>query len=235
MEVCKGNKRKYYRFRADRFYGGIATADGMGCNMDCAFCWSYRTRIHPERFGDFYTPEGVAERLIKIAHEHGFRAARISGNEPTLCKTHLLDVIRAVELSNKTLLFVLETNGIKLGEDEKYVDELSKYHNLHVRLSFKTGTPENFELITNRPKEWFEQQIKAVENLYNKNVSFHPAIIKDYADAYLVGRLSDISPEIVERIEYESLRIYAHIRKRMRERGLVSAQNSVEFCADNEK
>ena len=229
MDVCKGNQRKYYRFRADRFYGGIATADCMGCNMDCAFCWSYRTRIHPERFGDFYTPEEVAERLVKIAREHGFRAVRISGNEPTLCKTHLVDVIRAVELSDQTLLFVLETNGIKLGEDEKYVDELSKCHNLHVRLSFKTGTPENFELITNRPREWFELQIKAAENLYHKNVSFHPAIVKDYADAYLVGRLSDISPEIVERVEYESLRIYAHIRKRMKERGLLSAQKSVEF------
>ena len=33
----------------------------------------------------------------------------------------------------------------------------------------------------------------------------------------------------------KSLRIYAHIRKRMRERGLLSAQKSVEFCADNEK
>ena len=184
MEViCKGNQRKYYRFRADRFYGGIATADCMGCNMDCAFCWSYRTRIHPERFGDFYTPEEVTERLVKIAREHGFRAVRISGNEPTLCKSHLLDVIRAVELSDQTLLFVLETNGIKLGEDEKYVDELS----------------------------------------------IHPAIVKDYTDAYLIERLSDISPEIVERIEYESLRIYAHIRKRMKERGLVSAQKSVGF------
>lgn len=61
MDVCKGNQRKYYRFRA----------------------------------------------------------VRISGNEPTLCKSHLLDVIRAVELSDPTLLFVLEMNGIKLGEDEK--------------------------------------------------------------------------------------------------------------------
>ena len=118
---------------------------------------------------------------------------------------------------------MLETNGIKLGEDEKYVDALSKYHNLHVRLSFKTGNPKIFEQITNRPREWFELQIKAVENLYNKNISFHTAIVVGYADAYLVQRLRDISPEIVERIEYESLRIYSHIRKRMRERGLVSA------------
>ena len=221
MEVCKGTKRKYYRFRADRFYGGIATADCMGCNMDCAFCWSYRTRIHPERFGEFYTTEEVAEKLVKIAHEHGFRAVRISGNEPTLCKKHLVDVIRTVELLDPTLLFVLETNGIILGEDEKYVDELSKYHNLHVRLSFKTGTPENFELITGRPGEWFELQLKAVENLYYTNVSFHPAIVKDYADAYLIDRLWGISPEIIEGIEYESLRIYSYIRKRMKKRELL--------------
>ncbi len=221
MDVCNETKRKYYRFRADRFYGGIATADCMGCSMDCAFCWSYRTRIHPERFGEFYTPEEVAERLVKIAHEHEFGAVRISGNEPTLCKNHLLDVIRTVELLDQTLLFVLETNGILLGEAEKYVDELSKYPNLHVRLSFKTGIPENFEQITNRPREWFELQLKAVENLYNKNVSFHPAIVKDYADAYLVDRLSDILPEIVGRIEYESLKLYSHIRRRMKERGLL--------------
>ena len=146
MEViCKGNKRKYYRFRADRFYGGIATADCMGYNMDCGFCWRYRTRINPERFGEFYAPEEVVERLIKIAHEQGFTAVRISGNEPTLCKDHLLDVIRAVEVLDRNLLFVLETNGIKQGEDEKYVAALSKCHNLHVRRSFKTGTPDNLE------------------------------------------------------------------------------------------
>ena len=40
---------------------------------------------------------------------------------------------------------MLETNGIKQGEDEKYVAEVSQRSNLHVRLSFKIGTPDNFE------------------------------------------------------------------------------------------
>lgn len=221
MDVCQDNRRKYYRFRADRFYGGIATADCMSCNMDCAFCWSYRTRLHPERFGEYYTPEEVAERLVRIAHDHGFRAVRISGNEPTLCKSHLLKVIRVVERLNPTLLFVLETNGIKLGEDETYIDELSKCHNVHVRLSFKTGTPDNFELITNRPKEWFELQLKAVEHLYHKNVPFHIAIVKDYAHEYLIDRLHRIAPELIAEIEYENLKIYSHIRRRMKDRELL--------------
>jgi uncharacterized Fe-S cluster-containing radical SAM superfamily protein len=29
--VCQGHHRKYYRFRAARFYGGIAAADCVGC------------------------------------------------------------------------------------------------------------------------------------------------------------------------------------------------------------
>ncbi len=220
--VCQGNKRKYYRFRADRFYGGIATADCMGCNLDCAFCWSYRTRLHPEQFGGFYTPDEVAERLVKIAHEHDFRAVRISGNEPTLCKQHLLAVIHAVARLDPDLLFMLETNGINLGEDETFVAQLARCRNVHVRLSFKTGTPANFVLITNRPKEWFELQLKAVEHLYAHQVSFHVAIVAEYAHEYLIQRLRAVSPGIVDTIEYESLRLYPHVRRRMKERGLVS-------------
>ncbi len=133
----------------------------------------------------------------------------------------MLKVIRVVERLDPTLLFVLETNGIKLGEDETYIDELSKCHNVHVRLSFKTGTPDNFELITNRPKEWFELQLKAVEHLYHKNVPFHIAIVKDYAHEYLIDRLHCIAPELIAEIEYENLKIYSHIRRRMKERGLL--------------
>ena len=35
--VVRGSKRKYYRFRGARFYGGIATADCVGCCLKCAF------------------------------------------------------------------------------------------------------------------------------------------------------------------------------------------------------
>jgi uncharacterized Fe-S cluster-containing radical SAM superfamily protein len=221
VDICIANKRKYYRFRADRFYGGIATADCMGCNLDCAFCWSYRTRIHPDRIGAFFAPEEVAQRLVRIAHEHGFHAVRISGNEPTLCKEHLLAVIQTVEQLDPSLLFVLETNGIKLGEDEQFVDALAHCSNLHVRVSFKTGTPENFKLITNRPREWFELQLKAVEQLYHHNASFHVAIVAEYAHEYLLQRLRQISPAILKSVEYEQLTIHSPIQKRMKERGLV--------------
>ncbi len=219
QKFCRNNERKYYRFRADKYYGGIATADCMGCNMDCAFCWSWRTRANPE-MGEFYSPEEVAERLVKVAHNNGFRAVRISGNEPTLCREHLLGVIGEVEDLDSSLIFILETNGIEIGRDESYAEDLSKFGNLHVRVSFKTRSPENFEIITGRPKEWFELQIKAVERLHGK-VSFHPAVVAEYAGEYLIKRLREISPEIPAKLEHESLVIYTHVKKRMRARGLI--------------
>jgi len=219
--VCKERNRKYYRFRAARFYGGIATADCMGCNLDCAFCWSYRTRLHPERFGTFYSPEEVAERLVRIAHEHGFRAVRLSGNEPTLCKAHLLGVIQAVERLDQNLLFILETNGMLMGADERFVAELAAYRNLHVRLSFKTGTPENFEQITNRPEEWFELPLKAAKSLYAHQISCHVAVVADYTHEYLLQRLRGIASELVDGLEVEPLRIYPEIERRLRARGLL--------------
>ena len=55
--VCKDYRRKYYRFRSARFYGGIATADCLGCCLRCVFCWSWDKVIKPEQYGEYYTPK----------------------------------------------------------------------------------------------------------------------------------------------------------------------------------
>ena len=51
--VCRGIERKYYRFRYTRHYGGIATADCVGCNLRCFFCWSYRPRENYKIYGRY--------------------------------------------------------------------------------------------------------------------------------------------------------------------------------------
>ena len=90
--VCRGTARKYYRFRPARFYGGIATADCLGCNLRCVFCWAWEQLHQVRRLGQFYEPTEVAERLAAIARKKGFSQVRLSGNEPTLGMTHLLEV-----------------------------------------------------------------------------------------------------------------------------------------------
>jgi uncharacterized Fe-S cluster-containing radical SAM superfamily protein len=39
--VSRGRLRKYYRFRWAGYYGGIATADCVGCCLRCLSCWSW--------------------------------------------------------------------------------------------------------------------------------------------------------------------------------------------------
>jgi uncharacterized Fe-S cluster-containing radical SAM superfamily protein len=88
--VCHGPAHKYYRFRPARFCGGIATADCLGCNLRCAFCWAWEQLHQVQELGQFYEAKEVAERLAAIAREKGFSQVRLSGNEPTLGMTHLL-------------------------------------------------------------------------------------------------------------------------------------------------
>jgi uncharacterized Fe-S cluster-containing radical SAM superfamily protein len=49
--VSSGDKRKYYRFRPALYYGGIATADCVGCCLRCLFCWAWRILVQPEKAG----------------------------------------------------------------------------------------------------------------------------------------------------------------------------------------
>lgn len=91
--VCRGDHRKYYRFRPAKFYGGIATADCLGCCLRCLFCWSWPKVIAPGRYGKFYSPAQVAGKLTHIALKKGFHQLRISGNEPTIARDHLIKVL----------------------------------------------------------------------------------------------------------------------------------------------
>ncbi len=64
--VSSGEKRKYYRFRPAPFYGGIATADCVGCYLRCLYCWSWNIIIQPKKVGRFYSPQEVAKNLLSI-------------------------------------------------------------------------------------------------------------------------------------------------------------------------
>jgi uncharacterized Fe-S cluster-containing radical SAM superfamily protein len=69
--VMDGLRRKYYRFRYSRHYGGIVTADAVGCNILCAYCWNLSRNQNPETAGVYRSPAEVAERLLKISERRG--------------------------------------------------------------------------------------------------------------------------------------------------------------------
>lgn len=214
--VCKNSQRKYYRFRASRFYGGIATADSVGCCLRCVFCWSWNIVARPQECGRFYSAEEVAGRLIAIAEKKKFRQLRISGNEPTICREHL---IKLLELIPEKYLFILETNGILIGSDITYAEELSKFPNLYVRVSLKGTNEEEFSRLTGAVPEGFGLQLNSLKNLVKCGVNVRPACMISFSPpeniADLRKRLRAIAPGF-ESFEVEELILYPSVEKRLK-------------------
>ncbi|MDI6729101.1 MAG: radical SAM protein [Thermodesulfovibrionales bacterium] len=215
-DVCKDDSRKYYRFRPSRFYGGISTADCVGCCLRCIFCWAWDIVSKPAGHGKFYSPEDVARRLTRIAEKKHLHQMRISGNEPTICHEHL---IRVLELIDGKYLFILETNGILIGKNEGYAKDLSRFKNLHVRVSLKGTCNEEFSRLTGTVPERFDLQLKALENLVHHGVKVHPACMISFSTQEnikaLRKRLKAIHPAF-EEFEAEELILYPHVEERLK-------------------
>jgi len=214
--VCKDDLRKYRRFRPARFYGGIATADCVGCCLRCLFCWSWREIVNPEAYGHFHSPQKVAGTLTGIARKKGFRQIRISGNEPTLAREHLIKVL---ELVPRDLLFILETNGILIGHDKTYADDLARYENVYVRVSLKGCNVKEFSILTGAEPEGFILQLQALENLARVDVNVHPAVMVSFSPLVSIKALKRRIGRIdkgFEDFEIEELVLYGDIEKRLK-------------------
>ncbi len=214
--------RKYYRFRLDRWYGGVATADAVGCNLRCAFCWSWRYVTRPDAHGEFYSPQQVARRLMGMARSKGIPRVRVSGAEPTIGREHLLALLERT--SDSGLLFILETNGILIGADESYAEDLSRFRHVHVRVSLKGCTPEEFSRLTGAAPRFFEYQLRALENLLEHGASFHPSVMLGFSTEKsllnLVDRLREIDESLPSRLEPELLILYPAVESRIKRAGL---------------
>jgi len=218
--VSSGEKRKYYRFRPAPYYGGIATADCVGCCLRCLFCWSWHILVQPEKSGRYYSPEEVARNLISIVRKKGFQQVRISGNEPTLHRSHLLKVL---ELIPKEIRFILETNGILIGHDPSYAKDLSHFPNLYVRVSLKGACPEDFSRLTKAKSEGFEYPFKALEYLLKEGVDCFPAVMANFSSQEklkrLRRRLKEICPDF-EDFEEEELILFPFVSEHIQKAGL---------------
>lgn len=219
--VARGVERKYYRVsRPGRWYGGIASADCCGCNLKCIFCWSDKPREKPDKYGKLCTPEQVYERLVDCARDHHYRLVRISGNEPTISKPHLLKVISLINKSK--LLFILETNGTLL--DEAFVMELAKFRNLHVRVSLKGTNAEEYSWLTGAVPETFDRVLNNLNLLMEYQVDFNLAVMLSFSPdkniTLLKERIRRMSPSILDNFEEEYVLLYPHVVRKMKKAGI---------------
>ncbi len=231
----EGLERKYTDFYSVPVYRGIATGYAAGCCLRCVYCWSNWSRDFPERFGKFYSPKEVAQRLFKAA-EDGIvysdywrrlipkvNKLRLSGCEPTIGKEHLLAVLKYVE-DSKYPLFILETNGILFGADREYVKKVAKFSSkIYVRVSFKAATPEGFTQRTGGIGEYYELPFKALEYLLDEGIFARaaamtdPKIMPKKERKILIEKLSEIDPRYRKgELEEETIDPYDTSIKRLK-------------------
>ena len=219
--VCKGNRRKYTKISCPRMYGGIATGYACGCCLRCIFCWVHKSRDFPEKYGSFMSPDEVFNELSRIARRKKVDQLRISGSESTLGKSHLLNLLDLVEKSFFRL-FILETNGILIGADSEYAQEIARFKKVHTRVALKAGTPEAFTKKTGAKPEFFELPFQGIENLLKSGASCHVAamsadhrfMIEEERKA-LFEWLMAIHPDLVKNLEEEIVTPYPATRERL--------------------
>ena len=221
--VVDGARRKYVQLgRPLRFYGGTTSATEVGCNLRCKFCFSDKPVWKPKKTGKFYSPQEVFDGLAKSARKHGHRIISASASEGTIGREHLLQLLDLVEESE--FVYVLETNGMTLGNDLDYVKALTKYTRLHVRVSVKGDSPEQYHELTGADPESYELPYKAIQHLIDKGVSCNACLMASFSDEEGIQRvrerLYDIHPGILKSLEVEEITLFPKVKERLNNSGL---------------
>ena len=223
--VVDGNRRKYVQLgRTLRFYGGTTSATEVGCNLRCKFCFSDKPVWKPKKTGKFYTPQQVFDGLAANARKYGHKTISASAAEGTLGRQHLHQLLELVDQSE--FVYILETNGMTLGHDAVFAQSLTKYNNLHVRLSIKGCNPDEFHRLTGARKSAYQLPFKALKYLIDAGVSCNACVSVSFSDDDGINeikrRLADIHLSILRSLELERIKLFPSVRKRLFKTGLVA-------------
>jgi uncharacterized Fe-S cluster-containing radical SAM superfamily protein len=229
--VMHEDTRLYYRFRASQYYGGIATADAVGCSFLCAYCWNLDRNLHPDRYRTFYSPRDVGSKLLNVADSRSLSLFRVSGSEPILGQAsfeHILRIIRTLVRFRPDSRFVLETNGLFLGAHPELI-VLLRSPNLRVRVSLKGIDEKSFTKITGAHRDYFFYSLAALCELDKQGIYAWPALMEDLFSEKEIAEFRNLltANGIRRELELESLQAYPHVLRNLEERKLrIKAKSS---------
>jgi uncharacterized Fe-S cluster-containing radical SAM superfamily protein len=223
--VMSGTKRRYHKFRAAPYYGGIATADAVGCSFLCAYCWNYSRNENPSAHGRLYSPEEVARNLLGLARRRSYHLFRITGSEPILGEAsleHVLAVVGYVFQEMPQSKFILETNGLMLGFRTELAARLG-LRNLMIRISLKGTDLESFEKISGARRDFFSLPLRALKELESRDLEVWPALMEDFFTERDIAALREIlrASGIRAELELERLEPYPAVLAHLDLRGIT--------------
>ena len=216
--VIRGNMRKYASLARNlRFYGGTTSATEVGCNLRCKFCFSDKPVRRPHSTGRFYTPQQVFNALKKNAQRNGNKLISASASEGTLGRQHLFELLDLVDKSE--FIYILETNGMTLGNDRDFARQLSKFKNLHVRVSIKGTDKDEYVQLTGAMSRSYDLPYKALEHLISAGVSCNACIMISFSTPENIRkaeqRLAGIRPGLLKSLEKEHITLFPKVRQRL--------------------
>jgi uncharacterized Fe-S cluster-containing radical SAM superfamily protein len=221
--VVDGNRRKYVQLgRPLRFYGGTASATEVGCNLRCKFCFSDKPVWKPKSTGRFYTPQQVFDGLSQSAQKHGYKLISASASEGTLGRQHLFELLDLVEASE--YVYILETNGITLGADPEFAQALAKYKRLHVRVSIKGTSEDEYHELTGAMPSSYRLPFLGLGHLIDAGVSCNACVMVSFSDedgiAQVKRDIGKVHPGILKSVELEKITMFPKVAERLKKAGL---------------
>ena len=223
--VVDGNRRKYVQLgRPLRFYGGTTSATEVGCNLRCKFCFSDQPVWNPKHTGRFYSPQEVFDGLSNTARRYGHKLISASASEATIGLTHLYELLDLVEQSE--FIYIVETNGLNIGADSSIASKLAEYHRVHVRVSIKGTSPEEFHALTGANPAAYELAYRGLDNLIAAGVSCNACIMASFSSPEGIDSAKDqlrsIAPGLLKSLEIERIKQFPKVRARLKKHKLVS-------------
>ena len=130
----------------------------------------------------------------------------------------MFELLELVDQSE--FIFVLETNGMTIGNDPRFARELSQFKNLHVRVSIKGTTKEEYNKLTGAMSSSYDLPYKALEYLIEQRVSCNACLSISFSSPENIkkaeNRLFDIKPGILKSLEKEHITLFPKVYKRLK-------------------
>ena len=154
---------------------------------------------------------------MKNARRNGHRTISASASEGTLGRQHLFELLDLVEESE--FVYILETNGMTLGADPKFAQELARYKNLHVRVSLKGANEEEYFTLTGARRSSYALPFRALQHLIKAGVSCNACVMASFSSeaslAAFENRLYKLHPGALKSLETEHITLFPKVRERL--------------------
>jgi len=109
--------------------------------------------------------------------------------------------------------------------DPEFAQQLSRFRNLHVRVSIKGTNPDEYHELTGARRSSYELPFQALRNLIDAGVSVNACVMASFSTdqgiRQIRTRLSDIRPGLLLSLEIEFITLFPKVAERLRKEGLT--------------